>query len=154
MIRGTSFTYNVLWRLGEVGDFDIHDLLMTLITIMIINFWRAWSRANCWPYRRLKSRACSRTPQVSPCGLLCEPKGLAAGNEASHARRSAGTLDLQTRITRGNTTCFQESRVLVVRITAFSFRKTTARLSTTRRSTSLASAWRELTSSAARSPER
>jgi hypothetical protein len=36
---------------------------------------------------------------------------LAAGNEASLARRSAGTLDLQTRISRGNTKCFQESEV-------------------------------------------
>jgi hypothetical protein len=48
---------------------------------------------------------------------------LAACNEASLARRSAGALDLQTRTTRGNTRCFQESRAFVVRTTAFSFRK-------------------------------
>jgi len=32
-------------------QFDLHDLLMILITILIIIFWRAWSRANRWPYR-------------------------------------------------------------------------------------------------------
>jgi hypothetical protein len=32
-------------------QFDLHDLLMILITILIIIFWRAWERANRWPYR-------------------------------------------------------------------------------------------------------
>ncbi len=30
---------------------NLHDLLMILITILIIIFWRARSRANHWPYR-------------------------------------------------------------------------------------------------------
>jgi len=54
--------------LDTVFDFDLHDLLMLLITILTIIFWRAWKRAGRWP-----SRACSRTPQVSPCGPLYEP---------------------------------------------------------------------------------
>ncbi len=32
-------------------EFDLHDLLMILITILIIVFWRAWERANRWPFR-------------------------------------------------------------------------------------------------------
>jgi hypothetical protein len=32
-------------------QFDLHDLLMILITILINIFWRAWSRTNRWPYR-------------------------------------------------------------------------------------------------------
>ena len=32
-------------------QFDLHDLLMILITILIIIFWRAWDRADHWPYR-------------------------------------------------------------------------------------------------------
>ena len=59
--------------LDAVFDFDLHDLLMLLITILIKIFWRAWKRAGRWPYLWFKSRACSRTPQVSPCGPLCEP---------------------------------------------------------------------------------
>jgi hypothetical protein len=39
-------------------QFDLHDLLLILINI----FWRAWDSANCWPYSRAESRACSRTP--------------------------------------------------------------------------------------------
>ena len=37
--------------LNTVFDFDLHDPLMILITILIIISWRAWSRANRWPYR-------------------------------------------------------------------------------------------------------
>ena len=37
--------------LDTVFDFDLHDLLMILITILIIISWRAWSRASRWPYR-------------------------------------------------------------------------------------------------------
>lgn len=32
-------------------QFDLHDLLMILITILIIVFWRAWERAKSWPFR-------------------------------------------------------------------------------------------------------
>lgn len=32
-------------------QFDLHDLLMILIVILIIIFWRARDRANCWPFR-------------------------------------------------------------------------------------------------------
>jgi hypothetical protein len=38
--------------LDSAFQFDLHDLLMIPITILIIIFWRAWSRANRWPYRR------------------------------------------------------------------------------------------------------
>jgi hypothetical protein len=31
-------------------EFDLHDLLMALITMLIIIFWRAWHRASRWPY--------------------------------------------------------------------------------------------------------
>jgi hypothetical protein len=37
--------------LDSAFQFDLPDLLMILITILIIIFWRAWSRANRWPYR-------------------------------------------------------------------------------------------------------
>jgi SHS2 domain-containing protein len=30
-------------------QFDLHDLLMILITLLIIIFWRAWDRADGWP---------------------------------------------------------------------------------------------------------
>jgi hypothetical protein len=53
-------------------QFNLHDLLMILIAILIIIFWRGWKRAGHWPYLRLKSRACSRTPKVSPYGPHCE----------------------------------------------------------------------------------
>jgi hypothetical protein len=59
--------------LDTVFDFGFHELLMLLITILIIIFWRAWKRAGRWPHLCFKSRACSRTPQVSPCGPLYEP---------------------------------------------------------------------------------
>jgi len=32
-------------------QFDLRDLLMILITVLIIIFWRAWKRAERWPYR-------------------------------------------------------------------------------------------------------
>jgi hypothetical protein len=32
-------------------QFDLHDLLMILITILINIFWRAWDSADRWPYR-------------------------------------------------------------------------------------------------------
>ena len=32
-------------------QFDLHDLLMILITILIIVFGRAWVRPYRWPYR-------------------------------------------------------------------------------------------------------
>ena len=32
-------------------QFDLHDLLMILITMLIIIFWREWKRASRWPYR-------------------------------------------------------------------------------------------------------
>jgi len=32
-------------------QFNLHDLLMILITILIIIFCRAWGRAGRWPYR-------------------------------------------------------------------------------------------------------
>ena len=32
-------------------EFDLHDLLMILITVLIIIFWRAWDSADRWPYR-------------------------------------------------------------------------------------------------------
>jgi len=41
----------VLQGLGAAFEFDLHDLLMILITILIVIFWRAWDRSNRWPYR-------------------------------------------------------------------------------------------------------
>ena len=32
-------------------EFNLHDLLMILITILIIIFWRAWDRTDRWPFR-------------------------------------------------------------------------------------------------------
>jgi len=40
-----------LQGLDAAFEFDLHDLLMILITILIIIFWRAWDRADRWPYR-------------------------------------------------------------------------------------------------------
>jgi len=37
--------------LDAAFQLDFHNLLMILITILVIIFWRAWSRANRWPYR-------------------------------------------------------------------------------------------------------
>jgi hypothetical protein len=32
-------------------EFDLHDLLMILTTVLIIIFWRAWNKAGRWPFR-------------------------------------------------------------------------------------------------------
>ena len=32
-------------------EFDLHDLLMILIPVLIIIFWRAWNKAGNWPFR-------------------------------------------------------------------------------------------------------
>jgi hypothetical protein len=40
-----------LQELEAAFQFGLHNLLMILTTILIIIFWRAWSRANRWPYR-------------------------------------------------------------------------------------------------------
>jgi len=32
-------------------EFDLHDLLMILILLLILIFWRAWVRSDRWPYR-------------------------------------------------------------------------------------------------------
>jgi hypothetical protein len=32
-------------------EFDLHDLLMILIMVLIIIFWRAWNKAGRWPFR-------------------------------------------------------------------------------------------------------
>jgi len=40
-----------LQGLDTAFEFDIHDLLMILITVLIIIFCRAWDRANRWPFR-------------------------------------------------------------------------------------------------------
>jgi hypothetical protein len=46
-------------RLEAACQFNLHDLLMTLIAILIIILWRGWKRAGHWPYLRLKSRMLS-----------------------------------------------------------------------------------------------
>ena len=43
--------YINLRGLDAAFQFDLHDLLMILITILIIIFWRAWERADRWPHR-------------------------------------------------------------------------------------------------------
>lgn len=40
-----------LQGLDAAFQFDVHDLLMILITILIIVFGRAWVRSDRWPYR-------------------------------------------------------------------------------------------------------
>ena len=40
-----------LQGLDAAFQFDLHDLLMILITMLIIIFWREWKRADRWPYR-------------------------------------------------------------------------------------------------------
>ena len=40
-----------LQGLDAAFEFDLHDLLTILITILIIIFWRAWGKANRWPFR-------------------------------------------------------------------------------------------------------
>jgi hypothetical protein len=41
----------LLQGFGAAFEFDLHDLLMILIMILIVIFWRAWDRSNRWPYR-------------------------------------------------------------------------------------------------------
>ena len=41
----------LLQGVGAAFEFDLHDLLMILITILIVSFWRAWDSSNRWPYR-------------------------------------------------------------------------------------------------------
>ena len=43
-----------LQGLDAAFQFDLHDLLMILITMLIIIFKRALNRADRWPYRLLK----------------------------------------------------------------------------------------------------
>lgn len=38
-------------RLDAVFEFDLHDLLMILIIVLIIIFWSAWNKSERWPYR-------------------------------------------------------------------------------------------------------
>jgi len=40
-----------LQRLDAAFEFDLHDLLMILIIVLIIVFWKAWNKAELWPYR-------------------------------------------------------------------------------------------------------
>jgi len=40
-----------LQRLDAAFEFDLHELLMILIIVLIIVFWRAWNKAELWPYR-------------------------------------------------------------------------------------------------------
>jgi len=37
--------------LDAAFEFDLHDLLIILIIVLIIVFWRAWNKAELWPYR-------------------------------------------------------------------------------------------------------
>jgi hypothetical protein len=37
-----------LQGLDAAVEFDLHDLLMILIAILIIIFWRAWDKADRW----------------------------------------------------------------------------------------------------------
>jgi hypothetical protein len=39
-----------LQGLEAAVQFDLHDLLMILITMLISIFWRAWDSADRWPY--------------------------------------------------------------------------------------------------------
>jgi hypothetical protein len=47
----------LLQGFGGAFEFDLHDLLIILIALLGIIFWRAWDRSNRWTYRRFKSRA-------------------------------------------------------------------------------------------------
>jgi hypothetical protein len=40
-----------LQGLDAACQFDLHDLLTILITILIIIFWRAWDRIDRWSFR-------------------------------------------------------------------------------------------------------
>ena len=37
--------------LDAAFEFDLHDLLMILIIVLIIIFWSAWGKSERWPYR-------------------------------------------------------------------------------------------------------
>ena len=41
----------LLQGFGAAFEFDLHDLLIILITLLVVVFWRAWDRSNRWPYR-------------------------------------------------------------------------------------------------------
>jgi len=41
----------LLQGFGAAFEFDLHDLLIILITVLVVIFWRAWDRSNRWPYR-------------------------------------------------------------------------------------------------------
>jgi hypothetical protein len=41
----------LLQGVGVAFEFDLHDLLIILIMLLIVIFWRAWDRSNRWPYR-------------------------------------------------------------------------------------------------------
>ena len=41
----------LLQGFGAAFEFDLHDLLIILITLLVVIFWRAWDRYNRWPYR-------------------------------------------------------------------------------------------------------
>jgi len=43
--------YVHLQRLDAAFEFDLHDLMMILITILIIIIWRAWDRIDRWSFR-------------------------------------------------------------------------------------------------------
>ena len=42
--------YVHLQRLDAAFEFDLHDLLMILITILIIIIWRVWDRIDRWSF--------------------------------------------------------------------------------------------------------
>jgi hypothetical protein len=43
--------YVHLQRLDAAFEFDLHDLMIILITILIIIIWRAWDRIDRWSFR-------------------------------------------------------------------------------------------------------
>ena len=43
--------YLHLQGLEAAFEFDLHDLRMILITVLITIFWRAWDRIDRWPLR-------------------------------------------------------------------------------------------------------
>jgi len=49
MVLIDQFIY--LQGIDAAFQFDLHDLLMILITILIIVLGRAWVRSDRWPYR-------------------------------------------------------------------------------------------------------
>jgi hypothetical protein len=42
--------YVHLQRLDAAFEFDLHDLMIILITILIIIIWRAWDRIDRWSF--------------------------------------------------------------------------------------------------------